>query len=94
MKFKITSHSGFTASMRLTSVVDLLWQRLGAVHDEVSFAKVGSEISATWEGDVPASMTPDERAELGRRAVLDIVREVCKRAPELESDWFAVGVVQ
>lgn len=92
MKFRITSHSGFTASTRLANAVDLLWQRLGAIHDEVSFAKVGSEITATWGEDVPASLKPDERAEIGRRAVLDIVRGVCERAPELELDWFAVGV--
>jgi hypothetical protein len=71
--------------------MDLLWQRLSASHGETSFAKVGPEIEATWGEDVPASMERDERAEIGRRAVLDIVRDVCERAPELELDWFAVG---
>jgi len=41
--------------------------------------------------DLPASMERDERAEIGRRAVLDIVCDVCESAPELELDWFAVG---
>jgi hypothetical protein len=36
-------------------------------------------------------MEQDERAELGRRAILDIVIGVCERAPELNSDWFAVS---
>jgi hypothetical protein len=71
--------------------MDLLWQRLGASHDEASFAKVGPEITATWGEDVPVSMERDERAEIGRRAVLDIVIDVCERAPELNSDWFAVS---
>jgi hypothetical protein len=71
--------------------MDLLWQRLGASHDEPSFAKVGPEISATWGEDAPASMERDERAEIGRRAVLDIVIGVCELAPELNSDWFAVS---
>ncbi len=93
MKFSITSHSGFTASTRLGDSVDLLWQRLGAIHDGVSFAKDRSEIVATWGEDVPASTTADERAEVARRAILDILREVCERAPELELDWFAVGVI-
>jgi hypothetical protein len=70
--------------------MDLLWQRLGASHDEASFAKVGHEITATWGKDVP-SMARDEHAEIGRRAILDIVRDVCERAPELELDWFAVS---
>jgi hypothetical protein len=36
-------------------------------------------------------VTRDERIEIGRRAVLDVVRDVCDAAPELKSDWFAVS---
>ena len=43
--------------------------------------------------DAPISMERDEREEIGRRAVLDIVRSVCERAPELKSDWFAVSTL-
>ena len=71
--------------------MDLLWQRLDASRDETSFAKVGAEIRATWGEDAPASMERDEREELGRRAILDIMIDVCERAPELNSDWFAVS---
>jgi hypothetical protein len=71
--------------------MDLLWERLEACHDEASFARVGHEICATWGEDVPPSMERHERAELGRHAVLRILREVCERPPELELDWFAVG---
>ena len=71
--------------------MDLLWERLGGIHDEVSFAKVGPEISATWGDDSSPSRMRDERAEIGRRAVLVILRDVCERAPELELDWFAIG---
>jgi hypothetical protein len=71
--------------------IDVLWQRLGTSRDGTTFARVGAEISATWGEDVPASMARDERAELGRRAVLAILRDVCESAPELELDWFAVG---
>jgi len=88
VKFKITRHSGFAAP---ADALDLLWQRLGASRDEVSFAKVGSHISATWREDAPVSMERDERVELGRSAVLDIVRDVCERAPELRFDWYAVS---
>ena len=71
--------------------MDLLWQRLDASRDESSFTKVGAEIRATWGEDAPVSMERDERDELGRRAVLDIVIGVCERTPELNSDWFAVS---
>jgi hypothetical protein len=72
--------------------MDLLWQRLDGTHDDVSFAKVGGELRARWAGHVPASRERDERGEIGRYAVLEIVRDVCERAPELEFDWFAVGL--
>jgi hypothetical protein len=71
--------------------MDLLWRRLDASRDETSFTKVGAEIRATWGEDAPVSMERDERDELGSRAVLDIVIDVCERAPELNSDWFAVS---
>jgi len=73
----------------------VLWQRLGAGHDGagVRFARVGAEIEARWEADVSVSMERDEREEIGRRAVLDIVCGVCEGVPELESDWFAVGTL-
>ena len=80
-----------TASTRPANAMDLLWQRLDASRDETSFTKVGAEIRATWGEDAPVSMERDERDELGRRAVLDIVIDVCERAPELNSDWFAVS---
>jgi hypothetical protein len=72
----------------------LLWPRLDANGDDVRFAKVGAEIRATWGEDAPISMERDEREEIGRRAVLDIVRGVCERVPELESDWFAVSTLR
>jgi hypothetical protein len=91
MRFRISRHSGRGSSTRPADAVDRLWQRLGTSHDQASFGKVGSEIWATWGVDVPTSMEQDERAEIGRRVVLDIVRDVCERSPELEFDWFSVG---
>jgi hypothetical protein len=88
MKFRISLHSGFAAP---SDALDLLWQRLDANRNETRFAKDGAEISATWGADAPVSMERDERKEIGRRAVLDIVCDVCDRAPELKSDWFAVS---
>ena len=78
-------------STRPANAMDLLWQRLGANRDGTSFAKVGAEIMATWREDAPVSMEHDERVAFGRRAVLDIVIGVCDRAPELDSDWFAIS---
>jgi hypothetical protein len=91
MKFKITPHAGFAPP---EDAVEQLWQRLGAKREEVSFALVGAEIRATLSEDAPVSMTQDERVGIGRRTVLDIVREVCERPPALKSDWFAVGPVR
>lgn len=71
--------------------MEKLAQRLGARREEVSFSKVGNEIWAVLESEPPVSMTQDERADIGRRAVLLVVLDVCDTAPELESDWFAVS---
>ncbi len=88
MRFRITRHSGFSPP---DDALDVLLQRLGANRDGASFAKVGAEIWATVEADAPVSMTHDERVDIGRRAVLKVVREVCEGAPGLNSDWFAVS---
>jgi hypothetical protein len=88
VQFRITPHSGFTAP---ADALETLWQRLGARRDEVSFAKIGSEITARTGDEAPVSMTRDERVEIGRRAVLDAVRDVCEGAADLKSDWFAVS---
>ena len=91
MTFGITLHAGSAAPV---DALDLLWQRLEGKRDDARFDRVGVEISATWEEDVSSSMERDEREEVGRRAVLDIVRDVCERAAELESDWFAVSALR
>jgi hypothetical protein len=88
VKFKVTRHSGFAPP---ADALDLLWQRLGAKRDEVSFAKADSEIRAAWEEGAAASMDRAERSEIGRLAVLQIVRDVCERAPELRLEWYAVS---
>jgi len=88
VQFRITPHSGYAPP---ADALDLLWERLGARRDGVSFTKVGVEIRATTGEDAPVSMTSDERAEIGRRAVLDVVRDICDGVPELRSDWFAVS---
>jgi len=74
--------------------LDLLWQHLGTERQEMSFQKLSSEITVTPSADAPVSMTRDERVHIGRRAVLDVLREVCEEAPELRSDWFAVSSEQ
>jgi hypothetical protein len=90
--FRITLHSGAAAP---ADALDLLWQRLdGYGGGDARFAKVDAQIRATWGADAPISMERDEREEIGRRAVLDIVCEVCERAPELRADWFAVGTLR
>jgi hypothetical protein len=88
MKFKITPHK--TASPP-EHALDLLTERVGRRREDVSFARLGHELRANLDRDEPVSMTHDERTDIGRRAVLDIVAEVCERAPELKLDWYAVS---
>jgi hypothetical protein len=88
VEFRITLHSG---TIPPANALDLLWQRLGPQRDEVSFTRLGEEIRATPSGEHPVSMTWDERAEIGRRAVLELVCAACEPAADLESDWFAVS---
>jgi hypothetical protein len=71
--------------------VDSGAERLGADREEASFAKAGAEIRVRWGRDAPSSIDRYEREEVGRIAILETVRKVCEQAPELRSDWFAVG---
>jgi hypothetical protein len=88
VNFRITRHSGWAAP---DDALDMLWQRLGAHREEASFAKAGAEIRVSWGSDAPSSIDRYEREEVGRIAILEMVRTVCEQAPELRSDWFAVG---
>jgi hypothetical protein len=88
MKFRITRHATTSPPEH---ALDLLTERMGSRREGVSFARVGPEIRAKLDGDDPIAMTRDERTDVGRRAVLEIVAEVCERAPELKLDWFAVS---
>ena len=88
MQFRITPHSTYAPP---DDALDLLWQRLGTSREEVSFSRAGVEIRASTGEDAPVSMTRDERADIGRRAVLAVIRDVCEGAPELSADWFAVS---
>jgi hypothetical protein len=90
MRFRIARHSGFAAP---ADALELLLRRLGAQRDEASFAMIGSEIRVTWGGGDGDPGDWGTRAEIARRAVLDLICDVCERAPELESDWFAVSYV-
>jgi hypothetical protein len=87
VQFRIIPHSTFAPP---PEALDLLWEQLGGYHEDVSFTKTGPEIVAITGEDAPVSMTTDERVEIGRRAVLDIVGDVCEGAAGLRSDWFAV----
>jgi hypothetical protein len=90
--FRITRHSGSGAP---DNALDLLWQELdGAENSRMRLAKRGAEIRATLRGDAPVSMEADEREEIGRRAVLQIVRDTCESAPQLNVAWFAVSALR
>jgi hypothetical protein len=89
MKYRITRHSTAAAP---ADALDRLSARLSGKHQEVSFSRLGTEISATIrDDDLPVSMTRDERTDKGRRVVLEVLSEVCERVPDLKFDWYAVG---
>ncbi len=88
MEFRITIHSGRAAPPR---ALELLPEQLGASRDGARFANAGAEIRATLAEDGPVSMDREERENIGRRALLEILSDACGRAAELESDWFAVS---
>jgi hypothetical protein len=71
--------------------IELLWRELGSEREEISFANNGGEIEARTGEDEPVAMTRDERAEIGRRRVLAVLREVCEESSALEPEWFAVS---
>ena len=89
MKFRITRHSGFSAP---PDALDLLFERLRASGDVVSFSKSGNGITAVWREDGGIHRTEDELAAIGRLEVLAVVLATCERASELKADWFAVSV--
>ena len=69
-------------------------RRLGTKADEVSFAIVGDEIRATSPESDGDSLTREIRVEVQRQAIVDLIHDVCERAPELEADWFAVSYLR
>jgi hypothetical protein len=90
VKFRITHHTGHGGAVP-PDALDELIQRLGAVRNDVEFSRSPTEIAATWNGYTSSSMTEDERIELGRRAILELVRDVCEEPPPLDVEWFAIS---
>ncbi|HXW58331.1 MAG TPA: hypothetical protein VEJ23_02510 [Solirubrobacteraceae bacterium] len=88
MRFRITRHA---ATSSPEQAIELLAQRIAGRRKGVSFVHVGDEIRANVNRDDPVYMTQDERVSIGRRAVLEIVSELCERDPDLEVDWYAVS---
>ncbi len=88
MKFKITIHARSGAP---DDALELLFERLGARREDVRFAKPGAIIIATWASDAPAAMERDERTEVGRDLIWEMVQDACEGAPNLRSAWYAVS---
>ncbi len=88
MKFRVTRHSAVKPP---EGALELLSLHIPPRREDVAFSRTGSEIRARVDRDEAVWMTQDERLEIGRQAVLDIVREVCERSPELKLDWFAIS---
>jgi hypothetical protein len=91
MEFTITTHTGYGAP---ADAIESLWGCLRATSvEEAAFAMGHDEIKATWGYDEASRAVLEERAEANRRALLEVVCELCDRTPGLESDWYAIGCV-
>lgn len=88
MEFRITIHSGRSAP---PGALERLAARLGAPREGARFAAGSGEIRATLAQDAPVSMAREEREDVERRALLEIVDELCEGSPGLDSDWFAIS---
>jgi hypothetical protein len=97
MQFRIMRHSGLGSPAAPADAIESLWQRLKPGvklnDDDVSLTRVGAQIWLTWGPDVSTSPDSRERSEIGRSAVVNLVRSVCEQSPELEFGWFAVGFI-
>jgi hypothetical protein len=71
--------------------MSLLCERLPHHCEDVSFSTSAGEIGASLDREESVSETNDERVEIGRRAVLGALEEICDGSPELKLDWYAVG---
>ena len=71
--------------------MSLLCERLPSNCEDVCFSTVDGEIGASLEREESVSETNDERVEIGRRAVLGALEEICDGSPELKLDWYAVS---
>jgi hypothetical protein len=91
MEFRITTHTGRGAP---ADAIESLWRHLQERTSRTRYSQRGrNEIRASSGYDEARQAIREERMERERRAVLEAVREVCDLAPELESDWYAVGPV-
>ena len=86
--FRITRHVAFAPPDHAMS---LLCERLPHDCEDVCFSVSAGEIGASLDRDDSVSVTQDERVEIGRRAVLAALEEICERAPALQLDWYAVS---
>lgn len=87
MQFKVTKHGSVSPPH---DALDLLAEPIAGRRGDAYFKRAGSCIAARLDRDDPVAMTQDERAEIGRRAVLEIIGDVCERTPGLKLDWYAV----
>ena len=88
MRFRIALHSGENAP---TDAIERLAARLGTSVDDAFFTRVGNEILASWGEDAPVAMERDEREEVGRLALLEIIGQACEDSGDLRVEWFAVA---
>jgi hypothetical protein len=89
MEFRITTHTCYGAPL---DAIEALWPHLQDERGErASFVRGHKEIRAILGLDDSNQAVREERMERERRAVLEVVCEVCSRAPGLESDWYAVS---
>ncbi len=88
MTFRITQHARHDAP---PDAVDRLLAQLQGRRSNGRFRKVGSEIRVSWGHGEGSAWERPERQELEREEVLQLLRDTCDGASELQVDWYAVG---
>lgn len=89
MDFAVTRHAAQKAP---ADALERLWARIeGRRFEDITFLRTARDIRADVGHDSPILMEREEREAIGRRAILDCLREICEEAPELRVDWYAVS---
>jgi hypothetical protein len=86
--FTITPHAKSGAP---DDALDRLFERIGSRSGDMRFRRTAREIHATPVAEAPSGMEEDVLADIGRRALLKLISDVCEGSPDMRFEWYAVA---